>query len=425
MNVKPKFAKLLVFVLWFCLFCAVLGLRFWGLGRFPTFIFDESIYARLAQKYLAGTAFFHNHPPLGKYLIALGIGLGGFNPVGCRWLNALLGSAIPFIVGAIAYQLSQRQRYALLATGLSAVDGLLLVESRYALLNIYIVFFGLLGQWFCIRSLTATQRKIWLLLGGLSLGAAAAVKWSGLSFTAGIAGVLLMLKLRGNPPFARKIRIWQLGFFLGIIPLASYTLLWLPHLALNPGSSLWQIHQQMLQYHQTVSTVNNPYCSAWYTWPWMFRPVSYFHQISAQVTEQAIVYDVRAMGNPVLWGLGSIAISIAFFKIGRLLFRKTSFTAEQDWPWVYCGINYLVNWLPWLVVTRCTFLYHYLPSVIFSFLVLAWLITCWLEKVRFRRVAWISIALVTIAFVFWLPLYLGLPLSPQSWGWRLLLPTWR
>ncbi|NJL84952.1 MAG: phospholipid carrier-dependent glycosyltransferase [Leptolyngbyaceae cyanobacterium SM1_1_3] len=144
--------------------------RFWGLARFNVLVYDEFYFAKFANYYLTSTPFLDGHPPLGKYLIALGIWLSQFNPFGYsvrttvpefgfdlptvsyRWMNALVGSGIPVLVALLAYQLSHRYRYALIAGLLTALDGLLLVESRYALINIYLLTFGLLGQIFFFGS---------------------------------------------------------------------------------------------------------------------------------------------------------------------------------------------------------------------------------------------------------------------------------
>ena len=144
-------------------------LRFWGLGRFNTFVFDEVYYAKFANNYLTNTKFFNAHPPLSQYIIAMGIWIGSHLPIGqdtvnnltgsvrstwsYRWLNALTGSFIPLVVAAIAYQISLRRNYALIAALFAATDGLFLVESRYALNNIYLVIFGLLGQLFLLLGL--------------------------------------------------------------------------------------------------------------------------------------------------------------------------------------------------------------------------------------------------------------------------------
>ena len=144
-------------------------LRFWGLSRFNTLVFDEVYYAKFANNYLTWTPFFDGHPPFSKYIIALGIWIGSHLPFGqdsinglsgslrttwsYRWLNALTGSFIPLVVAGIAYQLSHRRSYAFIAALFAAADGLFLVESRYALNNVYLVIFGLLGQWFLLLAL--------------------------------------------------------------------------------------------------------------------------------------------------------------------------------------------------------------------------------------------------------------------------------
>ncbi|MCC5618482.1 phospholipid carrier-dependent glycosyltransferase, partial [Nostoc sp. CHAB 5836] len=136
------------------IFIFSLALRFWGLERFNTLVFDEVYFAKFGNNYLTHTPFFNAHPPLSQYMIAIGIWIGSHipfwhdtvngltgslrSPWTYRWLNALTGSFIPLVVAAIAYQLSYRRSFALLAGLFTACDGMFLVESRYALSNIYI-----------------------------------------------------------------------------------------------------------------------------------------------------------------------------------------------------------------------------------------------------------------------------------------------
>jgi dolichyl-phosphate-mannose-protein mannosyltransferase len=170
------------------LWVVALGLRFWGLERFNTLVFDEVYFAEFGHHYLTHTSFFDAHPPLGKYMIAIGIWLKGYNPWGYRWMNALIGSFIPVIVAGLGVQLTRRHSFALLAGALAVLDGLLLVESRYGLINIYMLAFGLLAHWLMLLSCSHRGWKHWaiLTLAGLSFGAAAAVKWTGLGFLLGL-----------------------------------------------------------------------------------------------------------------------------------------------------------------------------------------------------------------------------------------------
>ena len=159
------------------IFLVSIALRFWGLGRFNTLVFDEVYYAKFANNYLTGTHFFNAHPPLSQYIIAIGIWIGSHLPFGqdavngltgsvrstwsYRWLNALTGSFIPLVVAALAYQLNRRKSYALIAALFAAADGLFLVESRYALNNVYLVIFGLLGQLFFLVALAQPRQRRW------------------------------------------------------------------------------------------------------------------------------------------------------------------------------------------------------------------------------------------------------------------------
>src|SRR4028118_332160 len=68
------------------------ALRFWGLDRFNTLVFDEVYYAKFANNYLTRMPFFNAHPPLSQYIIAIGIWLGSHFPFGNNTVNGLTGS---------------------------------------------------------------------------------------------------------------------------------------------------------------------------------------------------------------------------------------------------------------------------------------------------------------------------------------------
>lgn len=440
------------------------GLRFWGLERFNTLVFDEVYFAKFAHNYLSGKPFFDAHPPLGKYLIAFGIWLGGFNPFGYRWMNALTGSLIPLVVAGVAYQLSRRRSYALIAGLFAVVDGLLLVESRYALINIYLLMFGLLGQWLLLLALDARggQRWFWLTLSAVSLGGAIAVKWSALGFLLGIylswscAWILQKLLCASLPatPLQKLAQFNPLQFlFLSAIAALVYRLAWVRHLQQNPSPGFWQLQQQMLSYHGRVGSGPNvhPYCSTWYTWPWMLRPVDYFYQTALNSSEPVptvgprlpqgavkVIYDVHAIGNPALWWLSTAAIGVLVWVVARQVGtwmhpdaaassgQPYSLRSPEFWVPLYLLVNYAANFLPWAAVSRCTFLYHYLPASVYSLLAIAWLVDRWVQSVHpvVRGIGITTIFLVLLSFVFWLPIYLGLPLSPVGFRARMWLPSW-
>lgn len=467
------------------LFLAALALRFWRLGQFNTLVFDEVFYVRFAVDYLRQQPFFDAHPPLSKYLIALGIALVNpltqafglasnteagiwLSPWSYRWVSALAGACLPPLVALLAYRLSVRYRlqhrliFSGVAGGLMLLEGLTLVESRFGLINIYWLLFGLLGQVGLLRAAGQRQRWMGLLGAGIAFGCAIATKWNGAGFLLGIYLLWGMSRLprqffwhRGVPSAIRQLTGSELLAYGGLVPLGAYALIWLPHLRLM-GVSLLEIHGQLWQAHQFIGADANahPYCSTWYSWPLLLRPVAYFYRAVTSTSEGLPPgeYVVQGLGNPILWWLSTAAILAL---LGRELSRWRK-AARTGWVYslrhpssqppaersladkypdqdlqadpiaVFLLVNYAANWLPWAFVQRCTFLYHYMGALAFSVVAIAYLLTRWLidDRKSSRQPALLLLGLIGLAFCFWLPVYLGLRLSPEALSWRWWLESW-
>ncbi|MEH1796747.1 dolichyl-phosphate-mannose--protein mannosyltransferase [Nostoc sp.] len=519
------------------IFILSLTLRFWGLERFNTLVFDEVYFAKFGNNYLTHTPFFNAHPPLSQYMIGIGIWIGSHipfwhdtvngltgsmrSPWTYRWLNALTGSFIPVVVAAIAYQLSYRRSFAIIAGLFTACDGIFLVESRYALSNIYIVIFGLLGHWFLLLALDNQNRRrsFWLVFAGIAFGASVGTKWNGLWFLSGayliwiVAWVIQGIHSFPNPklfftsPLFNKARgrrqdsaalaslgtstgeggqevegrrqetgistcsspstpslssqtplqnltqinIFQMLFYLGIIPASIYSIIWIPHLQLDKTYGFIEVHRQILKFHLQLggnSPNVHPYCAAWYKWPLMTRPMAYYYQTAESITEPLpvmgpplpagagkVIYDVHAMGNPFLWWFGIAAI---LFLAGMLVaqivmpwvkekrFSVPATLSVDTWIALYLVVNYAANLAPWVEVTRCVFIYHYMCAVVFVFLAIAWFVDqCLRSYYQQLRVLGVTITFIILAaFIFWMPIYLGLPLSPDGYKMRMWFNSW-
>ncbi|MEH2245619.1 dolichyl-phosphate-mannose--protein mannosyltransferase [Nostoc sp.] len=489
------------------IFLLSLALRFWGLERFNTLVFDEVYFARFGNNYLTHTPFFNAHPPLSQYIIGIGIWIGSHIPFGhdtvngltgslrspwtYRWLNALTGSFIPLVVAAIAYQLSYRRSFAMLAGLFTACDGIFLVESRYALSNIYIVIFGLLGHWFLLLALDNQNRRrsFWLVFAGITFGASVGSKWNGLWFLSGAyliwvtAWIIHLIHSFPNPKLfftspslkqaegrslesgvstyspssqtplqnLTQLNIFQMLFYLGIIPAFIYSIIWIPHLQLDKRYGFIAVHQQILKFHLHLggnSPNVHPYCAAWYKWPLMTRPMAYYYQTAESITDPLpvmgpplpagagqVIYDVHAMGNPFLWWFGVAAM---LFLVGMLVsqvvipwvkekrFSVPATLSVDTWIALYLVINYAANLLPWVKVTRCAFIYHYMCAVVFIFLAIAWFVNqCLRSYYQQLRAVGVTITfIILVAFIFWMPVYLGLPLSPNGYKLRMWFNSW-
>lgn len=192
-----------------------------------------------------------------------------------------MGSLIPIAVAVLAYLLTRRSPVALLSGLFVALDGLFLVESRYALINISLVLFGVVAQilWLWGLRYQGRARSLWLMAAGIAFGACGAVKWSGLGFLLGV-GLFWLLQQRLPLPAEWKTTYqwWQMCLLLPVVAFVVYTLLWLPHLQFHPHQSLLDLHRQMFNFHRSVASTAHPYCSPWWSWPLLLRPMSYFFQ---------------------------------------------------------------------------------------------------------------------------------------------------
>src|SRR4051794_24938511 len=188
------------------------GLRMWRITRPKAKVFDEVYYAHDAWNLLkhgveldAGkhdtAPGFIVHPPLGKWMIAVGEALFGNNPLGWRFSAAIVGSLAVLMIARIARRLFRSTALGCIAGLLLAFDGLEFVHSRTSMLDIFLMFWVLAAFGCLLLDRDQGRRKLASLLAepldpqsrgpwlgirpwrwacGFCLGAAVATKWDGL-----------------------------------------------------------------------------------------------------------------------------------------------------------------------------------------------------------------------------------------------------
>ena len=125
------------------------------------------------------------------------IGLSSMEPISYRWINALLGSLLCLIIYGICFLLTRNRMFAILASILVAIDGSLIVDSRIALANSFLLTFGFSGLYFLLRFYTDKGGWNSLITSGVFMAMAVSVKWSGLGFLlAAVCFVLLTINNR-------------------------------------------------------------------------------------------------------------------------------------------------------------------------------------------------------------------------------------
>ncbi|MDT5026492.1 MAG: dolichyl-phosphate-mannose-protein mannosyltransferase [Micromonosporaceae bacterium] len=216
-------------------------LRFVNLGLPDRLIFDEVYYATegaelfehgvewLTETDAAGNvtvsrADFVVHPPLGKWIIGLGIKMFGNTAFGWRFMAAVVGVISILIITRTARRMFASTVLGCAAGLLMALDGIHLVLSRTAILDIFLTFF-IVAAFACVVLDRDARRTRWLrrlehgldptqsgrlgrprlswagvpwwrLSAGVMLGCGCAVKWSAIWFV---------------PVFALLIFLWEAG----------------------------------------------------------------------------------------------------------------------------------------------------------------------------------------------------------------------
>ena len=395
-----------------------LSFRLWRLDTPKGYIFDEIYYAKNAYSLISsgveldqeGGSEFVVHPPLGKWLIGIGIKLFGNNEFGWRSSSALFGSASVLLIYLIAKRLFKSEFLALSAALLMAVDGLSLVMSRVALLDIFLMFFILLTFYFLLKE------NYWL--SGMAIGLGVSTKWS----AAFLIPILLLLTLK-----LKELNISQIlkrsGQFV-FLPMAIYFTSWIGwfvsdkgwarNSGSNPISSLWNYHLEILNFHTNLVEKHSYSANPW-SWLVLGRPTSFYYQSGTSCGAEECAQEILAMGTPLLWwgAIIAVAITLGFY------IRTRNRSAEI----VLAG--FAGTYLPWFIFQDRTMFYFYSISTL-PFLILA-LVYCFdllLKYGNYQRLIMLFICVVAINFIYFLPVYIGIEIPYSQWLNRMWLPSW-
>ena len=415
------------------------------------------------------------HPPLGRILIGAGMALfGADSATGWRIAAAVFGTATVLLIYLVARTLTRSIPLATVASGLFAIDGLGIVLSRIALLDIFLTFFVVLTFWFVALDHQRTAERWaalwvaregdapmwgpllwnrpWLIAAGAAAGAATAVKWSGLYVLAavGIYAVVTDALARRRADIGQwpmdAVRQGLVSFVL-LVPVAAVVYLaswsgwlftdggymrstpvespgfwsWVP----APLQSLWAYHEAMYRFHVGLVTPH-AYASPAWQWPFLIRPTSmYWHQddygINGCGLPNGCTEAISSLANPLIWWAG-IAASV------YLLVR---FVLVRDWRYALVLTGLAATYVPWLLYPERTIFQFYTVAMLpFLVLALAFALRDVARGVRgMSRASGQGIVVVflvacVLLSAFWYPVWAGLPVPYEFWRLHNWLPTW-
>ena len=407
------------------------------------------------------------HPPLGKWMIALGELAFGTDSFGWRVAAAATGTATVMALAGIVQLLFSSPIWTFTGGLLLAVENLHFVQSRTAMLDIFVAFWIVLAflfllldrRWIDAREAQRTASpnsrrettsrpgvaaplwRPWRFAAGMSLGAGIATKWSALTAIAAV-GVLSFVwevsrrrRADVRRPFIRAITTEGFGLVLSllVVPALVYVVSyvgWFAHFGFDLGEWM-NLQGAIYTYHRDLRTIDqatgepvHAYLSQAWKWILLWRPVFYYADYGEGVRQ--VIY---ANGNPAIFWGAILAIPYTAF----------AWWQKRDWRAGFVVVAVAILYGPWFLVPRPQFFFYVTP--ITPFLVLACVYALRnLADVRYRSLHTagradrsvrpylpVTVAFVLVAvglFVWFWPVLTGAPVTDEAWTLRAWFPSW-
>ena len=487
-------------------------LRHWHLGAPREFSFDETYYAKDAwsllnngyirtyaegadEAILAGDTLTQwnpgpsmaVHPDVGKWLIALGEQAFGMDPYGWRIASAVVGSLMVLVMCRFVKRVSGSTLLGLFAGLLLALDGLHLVLSRLALLDIFVAFFVLCGvhcvvadrQWLRTRLTAGASRVLWrpwLIGGGLCFGLAVGTKWSA-AYVLAAFGIMVWLwswgarRAQGRPAaFWRSVVLDGAPAFVQLVGLAFVVYViswtgWLLHAgeyeqalsntqyttyeggerwptATEPDAeglgevtqslrSLWYYHQDVYTFHtHFLNDSTHPYASKPATWLLLGRPVGVSTTLDIQPGSQGChaAADSHCLRQVILLGNPVVWWAGCVAMVASLAL----WLLGRDWRHGVAVVGLAASWLPWFSYDdRPVYSFYTIVALPFLILSIALCVGALMGPAPHGRRRLVGVAVggavavsTTAAFAFFWPVWTDQLLTHSQWLSRMWLSRW-
>ena len=417
--------------------------------------FDEIYHARTGYEHAHGQSTYETtHPPLGKVLMGLCIKAMGMTPFAWRFAGALCGVLMVPAMYVLSKTLLGGVLWPSLCTLLLAADCMHFTQTRIATIDSFPVLFMMLMFLFMARWMKMSfyhQRLrdtfVPLALSGVFMGLAIASKWIGCYGAVGLA-VLFFARFyqlwrqsvyakaheSEDPAFARAAALFKAQgtktilacfVFFVFIPIAIYVASYIPYLAPYGGFKwnmatlrrLWDAQVLMLDYHANL-VAEHYFASPWYEWPLIVKPMWYYQ---ADFKSPGMVSSILSFGNPAVWWTGLVGILfVLLYSVYRNALPALGAIAgredEDDRAMPVICVAFLSGYLPWVLVSRLTFIYHYFASV--PWIIIATALGLKYLSRHHKRIAYVlAIALCIAAvalFAAFYPLASGIEV-PRAW----------
>jgi predicted membrane-bound dolichyl-phosphate-mannose-protein mannosyltransferase len=380
--------------------------------------FDEIYFVRAAHDFLNLREPPEAHPPLGKLIIAGGIACFGMNPFGWRILGVLAATAMIPVMFLFGKRMFQSTMAGLFAAFLLTFDFAHFALSRLATGEAYIALFSLLMFYFFFEYVRivndgedARSPEKPLFFSVICFGLWFATKWTAAFGLAAILILLIISNLRNKRPLYSDYKIVLAGLFVSA---AIYIAAYIPYMLSGTGHGLWDVVMKqfgMFGYHAwSVVGATHPFSSPWWSWPLMLKPLWLY----SNTVNGSTVSTIVLMGNPAIWWGGIPALIMVAAKFLRGAVKAS--VQEQDYLCPFILISFILLWIPYALITRTLFIYHFVPAV--PFMIFA--ITYWMNELQqkvskgeFIAVFTVILIVTVVLFFLFYPVISGYPVAVE------------
>lgn len=394
--------------------------------------FDECYHVRTAYEHLKGMETYEwTHPPLGKLAIMLGMMIFGVNPFGWRFMGTFTGVLMLPVMYLMILQLTKSRKGSAIGTLLLALDSMHFTHTRIATVDSYAVFWIMVSYLFMFRYIQMNWnreplKKTFVPLGlcGIAMGLACTCKWIGIYAAAGLVVLFFWTiakrinerKFLGKNNKTVKNILCTFGFCIGFFIVIPAIIYYFSYYLQLKGDGFLQnfaqmfrketlnriieIQNGMFRYHSELKS-SHTFQSSWFQWPIVWTPI-WYHNGTRYVPE-GYTQSISCMGNPAVWWFGTLAMIFIFI---RSCFSRRTETAHT-----VVIIGFAAQYLPWILVSRYTFIYHFFASV--PFIIIASTLALELIEKKSKKAATITSTLLLFAsgtlFAMFYPVESGTP----------------
>jgi dolichyl-phosphate-mannose-protein mannosyltransferase len=384
--------------------------------------FDEIYFVRSAQQYLhLQLPYEWTHPPLGKLIIASGITVFGFSPFGWRIMGVIFATLMIPLIYVLGKKLFETWIGALASAFLLTFDFMHFTMARMGTADTYVVFFSLASQLFFLIYLKNVLKSGWktpvqpLFLSILFFALGFSTKWLVLYGFAGMLAILAVIRLKEVLKLKKSLsdKIYEftdhpfsaIVEFL-LLAVLVYFLIYIPDmLAGRSVIDVLGLQGSMYNYHATLNATH-PFASPWWTWPLMLRPLWLY----VSTLPNGVSSTITLMGNPLVWWVGFASVlGISILALDKIVKTSGKRLGEIGLPAIFIITIFFFQWVPYILISRITFIYHFYVNVPFLCLATAYFISKYWSS-RWVKVAAVAYFAGTVAlFALFYPVISGVP----------------